>query len=441
MNNSSSGSYNARIQRLQLACRQALPAAVLVSGIWIPVFAFFQHWHLVVLEAVLSACIIFSWMLVRRGAVTTGMIIAQAVCIAFIVIFSTLFDIPSPDIPRVSHLYLLLIALAGYVNFQRVGGKVQLSLIVTSLALFIIFSSTSFNSTFARPLPDETRFFTSWVHACFVTILLCIGFALVEDELSEDRKFIGDFRQAINNGQFELLYQPQVDESGNLIGAEALIRWNHPQKGIIRPDSFIPVAERTGFMPELGNWVLDNALNTLAHWRNDVSTRHLTMAVNVSPDHFLETDFAINVIRKLKLLEIAPSNLKLELTEGMFVSEVDDLVEKMNVLKSAGVGLALDDFGTGYSSLSYLRRLPFDQLKIDRSFVLGITEGKRGESLAKSITQMGIDLDLQMLAEGIETNEQFQFMLSCGCTAFQGYHFDRPISLEDFIERVKLYPM
>jgi EAL domain-containing protein (putative c-di-GMP-specific phosphodiesterase class I) len=287
------------------------------------------------------------------------------------------------------------------------------------------------NFGFTTNLTDNVRMITVWAHALLTAGLLCGGVVLLQTNFSSATRLISELRSAIAQKQFELFFQPQVDGFGKLIGAEALIRWKHPTRGYIAPDKFIPVAERAGLMPDIGKWVLETAVQTLALWNATDRTKDLVLSINVSPDQFLKGDFATNVKSLLQQSGVVPTSLKLELTETMFVSEVDSLITKIQELKDSGIAIALDDFGTGYSSLSYLRHLPLQQLKIDRSFVQAINTD-RGALMARSISQMGHDLGLEILAEGIETEEQFTFMLDCGCKAFQGYYFGRPVTLAAF---------
>ena len=210
-----------------------------------------------------------------------------------------------------------------------------------------------------------------------------------------------ELRTALSNGQFELFYQAQVRADGSVSGAEALLRWNHPKRGKISPAEFIPLAQRTGFMPTIGEWVIVEACKTLARWQENASTRHLTLSINITADHFVDTGFAAQLLEAVSSNAIDARLLKLELTESVFLSDIDAAIAKMKLLHRAGFAIALDDFGTGYSSLSYLRQLPLKQLKIDRSFVKGVSENGRLSAITKNIVRMGHDLSLEVLAEGV----------------------------------------
>ncbi|MEN8133580.1 MAG: EAL domain-containing protein, partial [Pseudomonadota bacterium] len=244
-----------------------------------------------------------------------------------------------------------------------------------------------------------------------------------------------DLRQALLRNEFQLYFQPQVDASGNIIGAEALLRWQHPKRGNIAPVCFIPVAEETGQILAIGEWVLESALSQLKAWTNDIAEFSLrNLAINVSPRQFRQEDFVLQIERVLGQTGADPQRLTLELTEGILVENLEDTIQKMEALKMLGVRFSIDDFGTGYSSLAYLKRLPLDEIKIDRSFVCDITTDPSDANLVETIITMAQQLGLEVVAEGVETEEQLDFLRRKGCRLFQGYYFSRPQPVEGFAE-------
>ena len=252
-----------------------------------------------------------------------------------------------------------------------------------------------------------------------------------------DRAELEDgLRLALDQNEFVLFYQGQVqglsDGTVRLTGAEALVRWQHPQRGMVSPADFIPLAEETGMIVRLGHWVLEVACAQLAAWASQPQTAHLTMAVNVSPLQFRQDNFVPQVLDVLSRTGANPALLKLELTENVLVSSVNDVVAKMVALKAQGVGFSLDDFGTGYSSLSHLKLLPLDQLKIEQGFVRDILIDANDAAIAKMVIALGESLGLSVIAEGVETSEQRHFLASHGCHAYQGYLFSRPVPIEEF---------
>jgi len=242
-----------------------------------------------------------------------------------------------------------------------------------------------------------------------------------------------DLRHALDTGEFVLYLQPQVDQAGRLIGAEALIRWAHPVRGLIPPNDFIPLAEETGLILPIGRWVLERACQCLADWQQDPRTADLTLAINVSARQFLNPDFVGEIYQAIQQSGAPAHRLKLEVTESLLLEDVQGTTELMRALKEdLGVGLSLDDFGTGYSSLSYLKQLPLDQIKIDRSFVQDILTDANDAAIAETVIALGQAFQLTVVAEGVETEPQKEFLRNLGCGVFQGYHFGRPMPIADF---------
>jgi diguanylate cyclase (GGDEF)-like protein/PAS domain S-box-containing protein len=253
----------------------------------------------------------------------------------------------------------------------------------------------------------------------------------MESAVKERAALEDDLRLALQEQQFVLHFQAQV-VGDRLTGAEVLVRWQHPQRGMVPPGEFIPLAEDTGLILPLGEWVLDAACRQLARWATQLELAHLTLVVNVSAHQFGQVDFVDQVLAVLKNTGADPRFLKLELTESLLVDNVQDIIGKMFALKARGVGFALDDFGTGYSSLSYLKRLPLDQLKIDQSFVRDILVDPNDAAIARTIVALAESLGLGVIAEGVETETQREFLAKSGCHAFQGYLYSKPVALDKF---------
>lgn len=241
-----------------------------------------------------------------------------------------------------------------------------------------------------------------------------------------------DLYLALERQEFQLHYQIQVDSQGRTLGAEALLRWQPAERGFIYPDQFIPVAEESGLIVPIGLWVLETACAQLVAWAHAPLTCELTLAVNVSAQQFRQADFVAQVQRVLRLTGANPARLKLELTESLLLDNVEDAIGKMRTLREQGVAFSLDDFGTGHSSLSYLKRLPLAQIKIDRSFVRDIATDANDAAIVNTIIVMSQTLGMDVIAEGVETETQRDFLAHHGCHAFQGYLFGKPVSLEQF---------
>jgi EAL domain-containing protein (putative c-di-GMP-specific phosphodiesterase class I) len=237
-----------------------------------------------------------------------------------------------------------------------------------------------------------------------------------------------DLRKGIADREFEVHYQVQVNGLGEPTGAEALVRWHNVARGMVSPAHFIPLAEETGVILELGQWVLETACAQLVQWSQSPVTAQWTVAVNVSASQFAQSNFVANVDTALRKTGANPHLLKLELTESMLVADVDAIIVKMNAIKQRGVAFSLDDFGTGYSSLTYLKRLPLAQLKIDQSFVRDVLTDPSDAVIARTILALGHSLGLKVIAEGVETAAQQAFLANLGCDAYQGYYFGRPMT-------------
>ncbi|MEY4591718.1 MAG: hypothetical protein RIR18_613 [Pseudomonadota bacterium] len=252
--------------------------------------------------------------------------------------------------------------------------------------------------------------------------------ALINERVSLEESL----RTAIETGQLVPYYQAQINSDGSIIGAEVLIRWKHPKRGLVSPAEFIPIAEESGLILPIGEQILESSCKLLSEWGADPEKSHLVLAVNVSARQFGEDDFVETVLRLLDLYKTPPDRLKLELTESLLIANAEGIIQKMKELRDRGVRFSLDDFGTGYSSLSYLKRLPLSQLKIDQSFVRDLMTDPNDVAIAKTIVALGNALGISVIAEGVETVEQRNCLEGLGCFAYQGYLFSRPVPLDDF---------
>ncbi|MCY1348896.1 putative signaling protein [compost metagenome] len=252
---------------------------------------------------------------------------------------------------------------------------------------------------------------------------------------SERLRLENELRQALNRGEFELYFQPQVDaRNGKIIGAEALLRWQHPLLGIQSPALFIQVLEDSGLILEVGRWVLSEACHVCDQLVDEqlVEAQHFSLCVNISPQQFRQGNFVEQVSTCLHSSGLPVSMLKLEITEGIVIHNIDDTIAKMNRLRKLGISFAMDDFGTGYSSLTYLKRLPVNVLKIDQSFVRDAVSDPNDAEIIRAIVAMARSLNLAMIAEGVEQPEQLAFLQEQGCHLYQGYLYSKPLPLAEF---------
>lgn len=248
----------------------------------------------------------------------------------------------------------------------------------------------------------------------------------MQAEVAKNAEIEADIRVAMAEKQFTLAYQPIVNSERKVVGAEALVRWQHPIKGNIPPDQFIPIAESTGLILPLGEWILREACSQLSLWAKNPALVDLSIAVNVSAKQFSSPQFVSRVMEIIKDTEANSQRLELELTESVMADDTNSLIAKMSELQKVGVGFSLDDFGTGYSSLSFLKRLPLKSLKIDSQFIRDMLTDNSDAEIVRAIITLGITLDLEIIAEGVETQVQADFLKRARCGLMQGYLFGQP---------------
>ena len=266
---------------------------------------------------------------------------------------------------------------------------------------------------------------------------ICFYEPEMQKAADERLKLENELRVALSHDQLVIYYQPQVNNEGKISGAEALLRWHHPTRGLLTPDAFLPIAEQIGLILPIGDWVLQQACQQINYMESTgEAIDHIS--VNVSPIQFHQADFVDKIIELLATTEAKPERLTLEITENILLDDLDNTIEKMHWLRKAGVNLSLDDFGTGYSSLLYIKRLPINELKIDREFVNGILEDKSDALIVETIIHMASYLNFTLVAEGVESREQFEFLRSKGCHHYQGYYYYRPMPLSDLLTRLEV---
>jgi EAL domain-containing protein (putative c-di-GMP-specific phosphodiesterase class I) len=286
----------------------------------------------------------------------------------------------------------------------------------------------------AYVVPDSVRIGGSWVNTGVAILTLYGLIHIMVNEFSVVSEPERDLRRGLLQGEFFLVYQPQVTSEGRLLGAEALLRWQHPQRGLVSPAEFIPLAEHTGLIIPLGLLALETACHQLMRWSNQPALVAVSLSVNVSAQQFRQPDFVSQVKEILRHTGAPSKALKLELTESLLVHDIEDIVVKMRQLRDFGVGFSLDDFGTGFSSLNYLKRLPLDQLKIDQSFVRDVLTDPNGAAIARTVIALGKSMGLAVIAEGVETEGQRGFLVKNDCHIFQGYLFSKPLPAPLFLE-------
>ncbi|RUM56522.1 MAG: hypothetical protein DSY40_02120, partial [Nautilia sp.] len=258
----------------------------------------------------------------------------------------------------------------------------------------------------------------------------------LEKEILEEFQILEELKSALKNRKLTLFYQLQYKFDESIYGAEALIRWIHPKKGIVPPFKFIPVAEKSDLIVEIGDFVLEEGIKRLSLWQQNEKTKNWVLAVNVSSKQF-DDSLIFKLDNLIKKYKINPSKLKIELLESMLFENTKEVINRMHKIRNLGVKISLDDFGTGFSSLQYLTTLPINQVKIDQSFVFNMFKNKKNLIIIKSILSLGKDLGMSVIAEGVETKEHFEKLKELGCELFQGYYFAKPEPIEKIEEKIK----
>lgn len=357
------------------------------------------------------------------GAIQCGALYV-VVCVSCV-----LLDQATDQMPRTTHLFLVPLATGLYMGLRGSSPLLRHTIVTLVFLTFVVLASTSWGGHHSLNLPDELRIIGGKVNAVSAALAMYLALYIMQADVEARNAYEADLREAVRSNQLTLHYQPQVDEDGQMLGAEALLRWPHPRRGMISPAEFIPLAEKSGLIIPMGEWVIDTACVHLAELAKHPETANLTLSVNISVQQIRQPDFVVQAMAAIERHGVDPKRLKMELTESVFAHDMDDLINKMKALKQYGVSFSLDDFGTGYSSLSYLKRLPLDQLKIDQAFVRDLLTQPRDLAIAKTIVELGTTLNMAVIAEGVETREQRQILMAMGCRQFQGYLFGKPMPL------------
>lgn len=408
----------------------------LVGSLWGIFFSLRGNWGIVLVDLLMILCGIGVFILTLRNQVRLANLLLFGVIILVIVSTTLLMDPHTAAAPRATHLYLLPIAVAALMAFRDERLWLRYGVALLCLGLFVVLASSSWSPTSAYHLPDDVRVSGSWVQSVAAMLMLFALLHILQSDTAERSMLDRDLEVALREQQFVLHYQPQLNRAGKVMGAEVLIRWQHPQRGLVAPAEFIGHAEKTGMIIPIGQWVLAQAVRQLRIWRDDPSYAGIGLAVNISQKQFRQASFVPDMLRLIDEHAIDARRLDLELTETLIVQDIDDLLRKMTALVERGVRFSLDDFGTGFSSLSHLKRLPLNTLKIDRSFICDVLTDSSSETIVRTVIALGQSMGMTVIAEGVETEAQQQFLLSNGCMQFQGYLFSKPLPLQAFTEFV-----
>ena len=405
---------------------------LLVGSLWGIFFSLRGAWGIVVMDVLMILCGLGIFILTLRNHVRLANLLLFGVIILVIVGTAVLMDPHTAAAPRATHLYLLPIAVAALMAFRDERLWLRYGVAALCLGLFTVLASSSWSPVSTYHLPDDVRITGSWVQGVAAMLMLFALLHILQSDAAERSVLDRDLHAALQEQQFVLHYQPQLNSTGKVTGAEVLIRWQHPQRGLLPPAEFIDHAEKTGLIIPMGQWVLEQAFTQLHAWKDDPLYRDISLAVNISQKQFRQASFVADMLGLIETYAIDVRRLELELTETLIVHDIDDLMAKMAVLVERGVRFSLDDFGTGFSSLSHLKRLPLNTLKIDRSFISDVLTDANSQAIVRTVIAMAQSMGMTVIAEGVETEAQQQFLLSNGCMQFQGYLFSKPLPLASF---------
>ncbi|MBB2496751.1 putative bifunctional diguanylate cyclase/phosphodiesterase [Aquipseudomonas ullengensis] len=418
-----------RERRMRLLASLVL---VLLGTIWGCFFMLRGAWGIVLSDVVLILCGLGVFVLTRRNQVRRANLLLFGVMIVVVVGMTLLLDPHTAAAPRATHLYLLPLAVAALMAFRDEPLWLRYGVSLLCFALFTGLAASAWSPVSGYGLPDEVRVVGSWVQGGAAMLLLFMLLHILQSDAAERSVLDRDLLAALRDEQFVLHYQPQLNSAGRVIGAEVLIRWQHPQRGLVPPIEFIGHAEKTGLIIPIGKWVLEQACTQLRIWKDDPLYRDIGLAVNISQNQFRQAAFVPDMLDLIAVHGIEAHRLELELTETLIVQDMEDLVRKMVALADHGVRFSLDDFGTGFSSLSHLKRLPLNTLKIDRSFISDVLTDASSETIVRTVIGLGQSMGMTVIAEGVETEAQQRFLASNGCVQFQGYLFSKPLPLQEF---------
>jgi len=425
-------------QRRERRVRLLASAVLLVMGCaWGVFFALNAQWGIVLADGVLVLCGLGIFALTLKGHARSANLLLFGGMAILLVGMSVVIDVPTPEAPRSAHLYLLPLAVAAFMAFREEPAGLRYGMAMLCLALFVGLTSHPWRLVEGYNLPDALRQVGVWVQGTAAMAMLLMLLHILQTDAAQRSELDRDLRTALREKQFVLHYQPQMNPQGLVIGAEVLIRWQHPKRGLLAPAAFIGHAEQSGLIVPIGHWVLEQTCARLHAWRNDLGLQSLGLAVNISQNQFREPTFVQDVLALVQGHGIDAGRLEMELTETLIVQDMEDLRRKMDQLVAHGVRFSLDDFGTGFSSLSYLQRFPLAKLKIDRSFICDLPDDEGSAIIVRTVISLAQSMELKVVAEGVETEAQHQFLTRHGCDEFQGYRFSKPLPLNDFITFVR----
>ena len=403
---------------------------VLMIGVgWALFFAWRGEWKVFALDVVIMLAVLA---LNGHKQVRTVSIAMFLTLIGVLTLICLVYDVPTPQLQRASHFHLLPLSVMALMAFRDESLWLRHGIALTCLAVFVLLDIDPGISPPTYRLPDDIREISLWVHPVTAFANLYILLYLMQTDAIGRSRLENDLRTALLEHRFALHHQAQVDANGHVVGAEALLRWMHPRRGLLRPADFILLAEKTDLLLPINQWALEAACIQLQAWSDYHITRHLSLAVSVSGKQLHQSDFVAQVLALIDRYHFEPNRLELELTEATLTEDLQDVVAKMSMLRAHGVRFSLADFGTGSSSLNYLKQLPLDKLKIDPAFMRELLTDSRDAAIVRTVVALGQSLGLTVMAAGVDTEGQRRFLVDLGCKLFQGHLYGAPAPIAGF---------
>jgi len=386
---------------------------------------------LAMLECSLTVSSLAMLVLVRLQLLRAASFVFATSAVLGVAGVALLVDIPSPGFPRTVHLFLIPTCIANIFLLQNEPPPIRVGLSALILAMFCLLGLYPLDLGVTAMTDLSGQRIAAFVNTLSAALAVFVVVTVMLEEAKETLKSEADFARAIIEGEIQAFLQPQRLADGTIVGAEALMRWRHPERGFVSPADFIPIAERSGLINQVGQGILENVCNAMLRWQDIEALNNIPVSVNISRVQLKPASVA-------QLVEAVPKTLsnqgliKFELTEPIFVDDFADTCELLATIRARGICISLDDFGTGFSSLGYLRQLPLDDLKLDQSFVRHLPADHKSVKIARGILNLGRDLGFDVIAEGVENRSQLESLKDMGCTRFQGFLFHRPMPLLEF---------
>ncbi len=402
-----------------------------ISLLWTVFYFSIQNWLGVIMEAALTMLGFMGYWHTKRN--NTKIIAYVYFPLMFVMVCAVCLslDVPTAAVARSDHHYFLPMALYAYVMYQDDHAYLKIGAPALVSIAFMVFASTHIGFDLSG-MTVHHRLIAAWLTNGVALVMLFLVALIMQSDFKMRHTLELDLSKALFKNELHFHFQPQVNEHSKTLGAELLARWRHSSLGNIAPDVFIPLAEKSDLILHLGKHALAIACDQLAIWAKNVATKHLTLSVNISVKQFQHPDFVQHLVTLINESKIDASKLQLEITESIFSNDLEGILLKMTELKAHGIRLSLDDFGTGYSSLSYVKNLPLDELKIDKSFVKDVLSNVSAATITNMIISLAHELNIAIIAEGVEIDEQRQFLVQNGCRHFQGYLFSKPLPIQEF---------